>query len=49
MRRFVEDLGDSISLEHLQEKHSDCSQDRLVQERKLIISHAFMTRYLPGL
>lgn len=48
LREFIDDLGDSINLDDMLEKHADCSVDRVEQERRLIISHAFAKRYLFG-
>jgi hypothetical protein len=46
LRKFIEDLGDSINLEEMLEKHTQCTVDRIEQERRLQISHSFANRYL---
>lgn len=46
VRRFIEDLGQQIDMQKMLDANPDCSVDRLETEQRLIISHAFMQRYL---
>jgi hypothetical protein len=48
LHKFIGDLGASVNLDNMLEMHPDCTVDRVEQERKLLISHAFANRYLLG-
>jgi hypothetical protein len=47
MLKFIADLSEATNVEALLQKHTECTVDRIECERSLMISHAFMSRYLP--
>jgi hypothetical protein len=47
MVKFAADLGEATDIDKLLQKHPNCTVDRCELERRLLISHAFMSKYLP--